>query len=359
LHADQLGTGPFSLHHSLSMHSFSTFRLALLLAAACLAIPVQAEAILGRSGSRFTIDGKQTFLFGISYYGGLGASDDFVRKDLNDIQSYGFNWLRIWATWAAFDTNLSAVNPETGEPREPFFTRLKSLVTECDRRGLIVDITLGKGDGPGPDRLDSYEKHLRVVKALVSRLKNHRNWYLDLSNERNIRDKRFTSIDDLRALRRVLKQLDTNRLVTASSGTDIPAGELREYLVEAQIDFIAPHRPRGPESPGKTAAVTRELLAAMTALGLVVPIHYQEPFRRGYTDWQPRAEDFATDLLAAKNSGAAGWCFHNGSQRGAADGKPRRSFDLREKRLFDQLDPEERKALELMRNLLGRQTRVP
>ena len=34
--------------------------------------------------------------------------------------------------------------------------------------------------------------------------------------------------------------------------------------------------------------------------------------------------------------GAAGWCFHNGDERAAKDGRPRRSFDLREKRLFEE-----------------------
>ena len=43
----------------------------------------------------------------------------------------------------------------------------------------------------------------------------------------------------------------------------------------------------------------------------------------------------------ANAGGAAGWCFHNGDVRARPDGQPRRSFDLREKRLFEQLDEEE------------------
>jgi hypothetical protein len=80
-----------------------------------------------------------------------------------------------------------------------------------------------------------------------------------------------------------------------------------------------------------------------------VPVHFQEPFRRGYGKWQPGAEDFVDDLKGARAGGAAGWCFHNGDERSAKDGKPRRSFDLREKRLFEQLDEEENRALVLMR----------
>ncbi len=84
----------------------------------------------------------------------------------------------------------------------------------------------------------------------------------------------------------------------------------------------------------------------MKEIGRVVPVHYQEPLRRGYAKWIPTAPDFVTDLRGAIAGGAAGWCFHNGAERGTPDSQPRRSFDLSEKRLFDQLDPEERKAIE-------------
>jgi hypothetical protein len=43
--------------------------------------------------------------------------------------------------------------------------------------------------------------------------------------------------------------------------------------------------------------------------------------------------------------GAAGWCFHNGATRGPKDEEPRRSFDLRGRRLFEQVDEEERAVL--------------
>jgi hypothetical protein len=308
---------------------------------------------LGIKGTQFTVNGKATFLYGMSYYGALGAPQDFVRGDLDDMQRYGFNWIRVWATWAAFQNDLSAVNPEDGQPRQPFFDRLKLLVADCDRRGMIVDITLARGDGISTTRVNTQEKHRRVVATLITMLKPYRNWYVDLSNERDVRDKRFTSFADLNELRRDVKRIDPARLVTASSGSDIGRTELAEYLNTAEVDFITPHRPRDENSAGQTEEKTGQLLAWMKSLGRVVPVHYQEPFRRGYTDWQPKAEDFVTDALGAKAGGAAGWCFHNGAQRRAPDGKPQRSFDLREKRLFDQLDAEELKALEQLRRIFG------
>ena len=92
---------------------------------------------LGITDTRFTLNGKPTFLYGISYYGGLGASPEFARRDLDDMQRYGFNWIRVWATWDAFDNDLTAVNANDGQPRQPFLDNLKWLLAECDRRGMV------------------------------------------------------------------------------------------------------------------------------------------------------------------------------------------------------------------------------
>ncbi|MFN3420366.1 MAG: hypothetical protein ACK40X_01395 [Armatimonadota bacterium] len=153
---------------------------------------------LGIDRTKFTVSGKPTFLLGISYYGALGAPKEFILQDLDDIQRCGFNWIRVWATWSAFGKDVSAVDAE-GNPREPFFSKLRWLVSECDKRGLIVDITLSRGNGAvGPKRLQTLDAHLRAVRNLVTALKEFRNWYLDLANECNIRDDRFVSINELK-----------------------------------------------------------------------------------------------------------------------------------------------------------------
>jgi hypothetical protein len=54
-------------------------------------------------------------------------------------------------------------------------------------------------------------------------------------------------------------------------------------------------------------------------------------------------------LSGGKAGGAASRCLHNGDARAARDGRPPRSFDLRETRLFEQLDEEELKALALLK----------
>lgn len=302
-----------------------------------------APTVLAIQGTRFTLNGRPTFLLGISDYGALGAPEDFIRRDLDDLQRHGFRWLRIWATWESFGRDVSAIDAE-GKSRELFLGRLRSIVAECDRRGLVVDVTLTRGDAPG--RVVDAEAHRRAVETLVAALKDHRNWYLDLANEHDVRDDRHVSDDELKALRELVRRLDPSRLVTASfGGHDLSEDDIRAAILHIGVDFLSPHRPRDPEPPGQTEAKTRETLALMKTLGRSVPILYQEPLRRGYQSWEPSADDLLTDLRGAISGGAAGWCLHNGDQRGTSDHRPRRSFDLHDRRLFDQLDEEEMKAV--------------
>ena len=86
--------------------------------------PGRTQTVLGIQGSRFTLNGRPVFLLGISYYGALGAPEEFIRRDLDDVQAHGFNWLRVWPTWAPFDKDVSAVDTH-GQAREPYLGKLK------------------------------------------------------------------------------------------------------------------------------------------------------------------------------------------------------------------------------------------
>ncbi len=160
-------------------------------------------------------------------------------------------------------------------------------------------------------------------------------------------------------MRELARRLNPKLLVTASHAGDASLDDLREYVEVVDMHFISPHRPRQAGSPSQTEAQTRLYLDRLKQLRRVVPVHYQEPFRRGFGKWNPQAEDFVTDLRAAVAGGAAGWCFHNGDARDQPEGRPRRSFDLRAQRLFDQFDEQERKAVELLETVAKQGSSVP
>jgi len=305
--------------------------------------------VLGIEGTRFTLDGRPAFLLGISYYAALGAPPEYVAADLADLKQAGINWIRVWATWNAFG-DCSAVDP-TGLPRQPYFTRLCDLVPAADEMGMIVDVTLTRGE-----MIPDQQAHLQAVRTLSEALKRWRNVYFDVANERNIKDARHVSLEDCGELCGAIKAIDPGRLVTASHAGDIAREELAEYLQVARVDFITPHRPRNGSSAAQTEGKTREYLQWMAELGAVVPVHYQEPFRRDFGEWQPESDGFLTDLRGAVAGGAAGWCLHNGSPRNTGRGEegPRRSFDLGEGRgrLMEQLDEVELAVLAAMAGAL-------
>ncbi len=325
--------------------------LAFALMTALLLAPCAQAVTLGVRGTSFTLDGQPTFLCGISYYGGCAAPPEAVAADLDDIAAAGFNWIRVWATWDKF-ADVSALDA-TGKPREPYMTRLRELVRAADQRGLVVDVTLHRGGV-----LTTQEAHRAAVTTLTRELATFRNVYFDLANERNIRDQRFVSFEECAQLAAAVRALDPTRLLTASHGGDISRDALRSYLQVVGVDFVTPHRPRNAASPAATASITRQLLAWMGELGAPVPVHYQEPFRRDFSPWQPSAEDFCTDLVGAIAGGAAGWCLHNGSNRHSEDGQPRRCFDMtpEQGRLWPRLDEVERAVIQALPEVLRERT---
>jgi hypothetical protein len=302
---------------------------------------------IGADGRRFELGGRPAFLLGASYFGGLGAPEEFIREDLADLRRAGFNWIRVWAMWAAFDNDVSAFDAD-GDPRDPPFEKLLWLCELADELGLVIDVTLPRGPGvtgaAAADPPSSDEAHVGAAALLAEAMLPRRNVYLDVGDERDIADGRHVPIAVIRSLRDRIKQIDPDRLVTAGHAGDIEPDGLYEYVTGARVDFLAPHRPRDPGSPAQTQSKCANLAHRMVRLGKSVPIHYQQPMRRGLADWQPRVDDFLTDLTGAVGGGAAGWCLHNGHTVSKADGRPRRCFDLRprEGRLIDQLDDAER-----------------
>ena len=83
------------------MHTIRLSILALGLLAAARPSPAATELTV--QDGRFALNGSPVFLLGISYYGALGASDEIVRSDLDGLESRGLRWIRVWATWAAFE----------------------------------------------------------------------------------------------------------------------------------------------------------------------------------------------------------------------------------------------------------------
>lgn len=289
-------------------------------------------------GDAFCINGNREFLLGISYYGALTASDGNIQRDLDDMVRYGFNWVRVWATWA-YTQDVSVITPYGGI-REPYMGRLKRFIGDCNSHGIIVDVSLAHGEYPYPT---SFSDHLMCVTTLAQELAPYRNVYFDVSNEFDVDG--LLDLSKIGDLITAIKQVDPGRLCTASgSGEDINA-----YFQVGHVDFLAPHLSRDSGAEHLTFSSVVGLKSSAIA---PVGVHLQEPFRRGYDlrhaagEVPPFvAQNFLDDLSSAVLSGAAGWCFHNGA---TYKGAPYKSFDMSTQRLFEQLDEEE---MEVVRNV--------
>ena len=296
-------------------------------------------------GTGFTLDGKATFLKGISYFGyGSGPDAVGLAVDLDAMQNMGVNWLRLWVTWREYSM-LTRDGSLIGSAAE----RLVHVLDLLDTRGMVADLTMNREADDTKARLCAgsaglcggladQAAHLRGLRALANLTLPFRRVYFDLANEHNVGDSRYVNHTEIRALRDAVKGIDPQRLVTASCD-----GHLS---MEERLDFVSAHLPRGEGCAAKTNSLSRSIIAAMPTR---VPLHLQEPFRRDYSpSWNPSAEEFFEDLAGARAAGAAGWCFHNGDNIHAEDGRPHRSFNMstQEGRLLAQWDSVERQVVQ-------------
>lgn len=319
----------------------------------CLAVilalaSVQASATtlgITADGRFFTIDGVPTYLNGISYYSGTCISTpSYVTQDFDDMVARKINWVRVWCFWGGC-SGSGAVTDLSGNVREPYMSRLKTLITEANSRGMIVDVTMDRDRNASPDIND----YIACARTLATQLLPYRNVYIDVGNERDVGDSRYVSIPDCGALITAIKAIDPNRICTAS-GTPSNQSDLDYFLTTGHLDFIATHLCRDSGCASQTAGTVRTYVAWMTNLGKRVPVHLQEPFRRDYAGYNPVQEDFYRDDSGAKAAEAAGWCLHNGSGPVLE-----RSFCMNNSngRLFAQLDSVEQDAASNIDDAIG------
>ncbi len=294
---------------------------------------------ISADGRYFTLDGVPTYLNGVSYYGATSITTaSFRTADLDDMVADGFNWIRVWGHWqwpsgTGEDVSVLTYN---GQVREPYMTRLKALITECNSRGIIVDVSLNRDADGNWVGARTQADHIACVQTLATQLLSYRNVYIDVANERDVGDDRYVSLSECGQLIDAIHAIDAGRLCTAS-GVPTSQTDLANYRNVGKLQFITPHLCRDSGCAAQTIGTVNNYNTWMTNLGWRIPIHLQEPFRRGYTTYNPVEDDFLRDCNGGKLAGAAGWCLHNGAN---GTGAPYRSFLMSDAqgRLYAQWD---------------------
>lgn len=197
---------------------------------------------IGVSGTRFLLDGKPFPYTGISFFNAIynptfNRNSEERGKWLRKFKRYGVNVLRVWAQWDNRRGFVDAAAEHTlyfpdGRLRKEHVETLKAILTECDREGMVVELTLFSHESLQNNIRLGVAEGERAVTALTKELLPYRNVTFQVWNEHSER-----VLDHVRTIRAA----DSKRLVTNSPGF---AGDVGDPAQNEALDYLTPHTPR-------------------------------------------------------------------------------------------------------------------
>ncbi len=300
----------------------------------------------------FVLKKAPIFLLGITYFDALAAPTTILESDISFLKARRFNAIRVFATWhEEFQPRVISLIRKNGTLNPDGVLRLKHVLNVARTNGFVVDLVFSREalDGIG------FENYKRAIRSAAIVLKPYRAVLFDIQNETNHCGAAgdpdcngHLSLAHVADIRRTIKEVDPNRLITASrNGEPIVQGR-DDYLSFKQrgtIDFIATHRPSRTRDGLWAHYTDNEAAEIRSILGPAVPILFDEPNRCGKNvncSVESATNLFITAAKNAKRSGAAGWFFH--TQAG---------FRLTSRSLSFQLNPIERKAVDRLAPAVG------
>ena len=294
---------------------------------------------------------KGTFTSSFSYYGGVGAPFDRVKRDFDRFSAAGFGNARVWVDWEKQINGKPIpgcrVFDRKGNIIQDAADRLTALLDYAASVGITLDLTMHAGaydclkvSGEGY----KIEEHKLAVKNLVTKWGNHPGFrILDLGNEAEARGPSPGSgspANNHVSPARLKELMDVARPIphTCLLGISVSAGGDKSDVVEnyrilfrdTKTDILLPHFPRIAGWGAKEGPNAQKLMAAFP--GIVV--HHQEPARNNYNGQNWPVAEFEAGFKSSKAAGSVGFCFHTGA-----------GFDLTTKDCWDQLDPVERQIV--------------
>ena len=306
--------------------------------------PRAAGPSIAISGTQLALDGRDTFLVGVSLFDALGATPP-RDEDLDALQRWGVKVVRVWAHWSA------PIYDRDGSLTPDGRARLAALVGRLRSRGLLLELVLLRpGQLPGQQYVafSSADARIRAVTSIATALVNERDVLFDLCNEHDHPDGPI-SHRDARRLRDAVKAVDPQRLVTISStGTHLitprgTVGQDEERHVRAEVgsgpgdvgvDILAPHLPRTGDWAAATDLRVAILRRALDRAKSAVPIYLNEE-NRSFPGRAIASEAYVRAATGAYAARAAGWMVHTEA-----------GFALGDRPFLAALAPDERAGLE-------------
>jgi hypothetical protein len=203
----------------------------------------EASHVLAVSGTRFILDGKPFPYVGLSFFNAL-YNPTFQRDAktrqawLEKFRAHGITVLRVWCQWDngshfADAAETSTLYTPDGALRNAPLAALQALLSDADRLGMCLEITLFSQESFLHGRHLTPPADEQAVTALATALAIHRNATFQLWNEHS----------DTRVLPLVarIRQVDPQRLLTNSPGY---AGDLGHDAENRVLDYLSPHTSR-------------------------------------------------------------------------------------------------------------------
>ena len=286
--------------------------------------PVGATA-LGIDLDKFTLDGRPTFLLGVSYFDGK----NWRVEDLDGLAARGFNLIRVWLDWGTAGFFDGAGNLAEAQ-------RLLDLAEACRQRGIVLDATILDTDLVPEDRD-------LAVRSVVKALAGQPNVLFDIANEHDHAGEPL-SHEDVASLAASARSEDADALLTVSSqgghlvdDAGVAAENVQAEIVTAGLNIVTPHLPRTPDFYDRTDERVTKLRDHLASIGVTVPVYLQEEARRGHSGLDPTLEQFLQAAREARDAGAAAWILHTDA-----------GFDLATASFFDQLDDVEKATVDAL-----------
>ena len=228
---------------------------------------------------------------------------EFRNSDLRYFGERGFNALRVWANWYPdFQPNTVGLLSSDGTVNVQMLNRLQRMIDTADKNGFVIKLTFSRH----PMEKVPFANYKNGILSVVKSIKNSQNVLLDLQNETDHCGKQgdpdclgHLSLPQVHDLRDAIKEIDPDRIVTASWGGG-DADDYKSFLERNNVDFIATHGPPRKKYGAEKTAV--EVKRAKSQLESEIPILFDEPSRcdKGVDCKDPSASQ--QFLIAAQNA---------------------------------------------------------
>jgi len=290
---------------------------------------VRADALeLTIDGRAFKVNGTAKFLVFVSFFDAFDESNTNLASDFSALKSAGVDGIRIFPNWwtlnqpypTTFYYAQDTLIDTSGNLRSGTLSKLLDILDIAKNAGLVVDVSFSAesvGYCPG-NNCEAFNPNIGgltkselqgaledLTYTLASYGSAYKHVLFDIQNEANEVGPSdgllsATAVDEITE---AIHAIDADRIVTVSwSGSDSP-GDAADFAVDAEVDVATWHETRQYQWWNSTESWVGTMRSHTSK-----PVYLQEPEPSGDSDWT--LAGIEANVQAAKEAGAAAWCFH-------------------------------------------------